>query len=159
MQVTTFHSVTRQLQWWTEASGWPASAACSQHPTACVGYSRGSTTILTSYVARGQISTEWRTSILITGRASTAGTIIILMWILMANHVEETSDKRTICDPRSSPALRRCLALFNLSNRCTEKRWKKDMGGPLRTTGIARGPPSRGWLTCKVYAKPCASSR
>jgi hypothetical protein len=33
--------VTHQLQWQTKASGWAASAACSHHPTAGVGHSRG----------------------------------------------------------------------------------------------------------------------
>ncbi len=42
--------------------------------------------------------------------------------------------------------------------RCIQTRWK-DMGGPLRTMGIAPGPPSRGGPTCKVYVKPLASSR
>ncbi len=36
-----FELVTRQLQWRTEASEWAASAACSHHPTARVGHSRG----------------------------------------------------------------------------------------------------------------------
>ncbi len=40
-------SVTRQLRWRTEASGWAASAACPHYPTACVGHSRGHTAILT----------------------------------------------------------------------------------------------------------------
>ncbi len=59
-------AVTRQLRWRMEASGWAASAACSHHPTACVGHSRGFTAIRTSYVgtkrarythARGRIIT------------------------------------------------------------------------------------------------------
>jgi hypothetical protein len=29
----------------------------------------------------------------------------------------------------------------------------------LRTTGITRGPPSRGGPTCRVYEEPRASSR
>ncbi len=144
-------SVTRQLQCRTEASGWAVSAACSHHPTARVGHSRGIFAIRTSYVGRrqyvtrtyvdhGRISTELRTSILATGRASTAGTIITLTWVFMANHVEETTDRGQRGDPGSSPAWRRCPVLANL--RCIETRWKKDMGGPLRTTGIACGPAS-----------------
>ncbi len=34
-------TVTCQLWWWTEACGWAVSAACSHHPTARVGHSRG----------------------------------------------------------------------------------------------------------------------
>jgi hypothetical protein len=34
-------TVTRQLRWRTEASGWAASAAYPHHPTARVGHSRG----------------------------------------------------------------------------------------------------------------------
>ncbi len=94
---------------------------------------------------------------LATGWFPTAGTILTLTWVLMADHVEETTDRGQCGDPGSSPEWRRCPALANL--RCIETRWKKDMGGPLRTTGIARGPPLRGGLTCRVYVMPCASSR
>ncbi len=50
--------------------------------------------------ARGRISTEGRTSFLTMRRASTAGTIMILTWVFMANHVEEMTDKRTSWRPR-----------------------------------------------------------
>jgi hypothetical protein len=113
--------------------------------------------ITCTYVDEGRISTGWHTTFLATGRASIAGTIITLTWVFMVDHVEETMDRGQRGDPGSLPAGRRCPALANL--RCIETRWKKDMGGPLRTTGIARGPQSQGWLMCKVYVMPCASSR
>jgi hypothetical protein len=115
-------SVTHQLRWRTEASGWAPSAACSHHPIACVEHSRGlyrhldfiwwtktsfvfsdsdGTIIRTSTLrVRGQNSIVWRTSIATSGQASTAGTIIGLSWVYMANHVEETMDKRTTWGPQ-----------------------------------------------------------
>ncbi len=146
-------TITCQLRWRTEASGWAASAACSHHPTARVGHSSGIFTIRTSYVGRrqhvtrtyveeGRISTGWRTSILATGQASTAGTIITLMWVFMANHVEETTDKRTMWRPRKFTSVEK------MSCPCWLKMYRDKMeeghGGPLRTTGIARRPPSGG---------------
>jgi hypothetical protein len=48
----TMPSVTRQLRWRMEASGWAASAAYSHHPTARVGHPRG------SFVKTGPFSSQ-----------------------------------------------------------------------------------------------------
>jgi hypothetical protein len=53
-QSKVLNSVTRQLRWRTEASGWAASAACPHHPTVRVGHSRGLYRHFDLYVGRDE---------------------------------------------------------------------------------------------------------
>jgi hypothetical protein len=70
---------------------------------------------------------------------------IVLTWVFMTNHVEETTDKRTTWRPRKSPAWRRCQALFNLSNRCYRDKMEEGHGWSLKDHGNSmRVPIMRG---------------
>jgi ribosomal protein L31E len=61
-------------------------------------------------------------------------------WVYMANHVEEKMVKDNVATP---PEVHQCGGdlnpLSNISNSCNETIWKKDLRGPLRTSGTARG--------------------
>jgi hypothetical protein len=150
-------SVTRQLRWRTEASVWAASAACSHHSTARVGHSRGFTAIRTSYVgtktarythARGRIITAWRTS-LTWNEPQQWGRYSINVDVGLYDESRGGGDGQEVTwRPRKFTSVEKMSGFFNLSNRCYRDK-KKDMGGPLRPTGTARGPPSRGGLTCQ----------
>jgi hypothetical protein len=61
-------------------------------------------------------------------------------WVYMANHVEEKMVKDNVATPEVHQCGGDVNPLSNISNNCNETIWKKDLRGPLRTSGTAHGP-------------------
>jgi hypothetical protein len=156
--------VTRQLRWRTEASGWAASAACSHHPTARVGHSRGSSAIRTSYVGRRQHVTRTHVDEVVEkdgpafkhGRASTAGTISIVTWVFMANHVEKTTDKRTTWRPWKFTSVERMSRLCQPKQQMYRDKTEGGRGWSFKDHGNStRAPIARGANVLSVCTATC----
>jgi hypothetical protein len=77
----------------------------------------------------------------------------------MANHVEETTDKRITWRPRKFTSVEKMSCPFQLKQQMYQDKMEEGHGWSFKDQGIARGPPLQGGLTCKVYVKPHASSR
>jgi hypothetical protein len=65
--------------------------------------------------------------------------------------------QRTTWRPRKLTSVEKMYCPCQL--KMNRDKMEEGHGCPLRTTGIARGPPSRGGVTCKVYVMSRASSR
>jgi hypothetical protein len=61
------------------------------------------------------------------------------MWVYMANHVEEKMVKDNVAAPEVHQCGGDVNPLSNIGNSSNETTWKKDLRGPLRTSGTARG--------------------
>jgi hypothetical protein len=90
------------------------------------------------------------------GTASTAGMISdqhINMGLYGESHGRDDGQEGNVVTPEVHQHGGGFRPFFNLSNRCFETRWRKDIVGPLRTSGISRGSPSRGGLTWVPIAR------
>jgi hypothetical protein len=61
-------------------------------------------------------------------------------WVYMKNQVEEKMVKDNVATPEVHQHGGVVNPLSNISNSCNETIWKKDLRGPLRTSGTACGP-------------------
>jgi hypothetical protein len=62
------------------------------------------------------------------------------MWVYTANHMEEKMAKDNMATPEVHQREGDVNPLSNISNSCNQTIWKKDLRGPLRTSGTACGP-------------------
>ncbi len=121
------------------------SAACSHHPTARVGHSRGFTAMhvdeSVQYDGRAQL---WDVP-------QQQGRYSINVGLYDKSRGGDDGQEDTVATPEVHQRGEDVRLFSTEATDVTETRWKKDISGPLRTTGIARGPPLRGGLMCKVY--------